>query len=195
MTARLAPLTLLAATALAVTLSGCSTIAPPALPGGTTDSEAPDFSVDAADGELITGDGYSYRVPEGWATPEEPTPGFSPDTFAADLTDDDGFADNVNVLLSGGVATPDQVEQFGTTELENAGAVEVAVQPRVTIAGAESAHLTASLTSDGVAYWIEQYYPTNDGETYVVTFSFSDALGDTDRVAIAESVLASWEWV
>ena len=63
------------------------------------------------------------------------------------------------------------------------------------IAGSESAHITAKFSADGVAYWVEQYYPTNAGQTYVVTFSFSETVSASDRVAVAESILASWAWL
>ena len=201
MTRRLASLSALAgAAALALTLAGCGVVAPPTGTdtgtdtGTETDNGAPDISAAPATGVLIEGDGYSYQVPEGWDVPES-SGGFDPDTLAADLTDTDGFSDNVNVLLSpAGEISPDQVEELGVPELENAGATDVAVQPRVSIAGSESAHITAKFTSEGVLYWVEQYYPTNAGQTYVVTFSFSETLGADDRVAVSESILASWQW-
>ena len=150
-----------------------------------------------ATGELISGTGYTYSVPEGWADPGE-VPGFSPDSIAADL---DAFvpgrqlADNVNVILSpAGKVTPEQVESAGVKELEGAGATDVTVQPRVKIAGQESAHLSAALASGGTTYAAEQYYVSNGDQTYVVTFSFSPTVGAKERVALAESVLASWKF-
>ena len=35
---------------------------------------------------------------------------------------------------------------------------------------------------------------TLEGQTYVVTFSFSPTVDDDQREAVAESVLASWAW-
>lgn len=199
MTRRLATLsTLTGAALLALTLAGCGVVAPPVgTDTGTdtgTDAGAPEISAEPAAGVLIEGDGYAYNVPEGWDIP--PTSGgFSPDSLAADLTDTDGFADNVNVLLSpAGEITPDVVETAGVSELEGAGATDIEVGERVSIAGAESAHLTALFTQSGLTYWVEQYYPTNAGQTYVVTFSFSQELGAADRLAVAESILASWTW-
>jgi hypothetical protein len=182
--------------AAAVTLAGCSLLpgAPTVDPAPSTTS-APPSSVAPATGATITGDGYSYQVPEGWDVPEAPVPGFDPDSIALDHTDDDGFSDNVNVILSpAGAITADQVESIGVSELEGVGATEVQVNDRISVAGAESAHLSALLSSNGTGYQIEQYYPTNAGQTYVVTFSFSETVTQTDRVALAESVLASWVW-
>ena len=87
-----------------------------------------------------------------------------------------------------------QVEGAGVTELENAGATDVEANDRVVVAGAESAHLSANLSASGTSYAVEQYYVTDEGQTYVVTFSFSPTVDDDQREAVAESVLASWAW-
>ena len=189
MTPVLPRLVLLAASALV--LAGCSLAAPPT---PDTGGDVPTSDAAPATGELITGDGYSYNVPDGWGLPQQDGASGS-DTIALDLTDDDGFSDNVNVLLSpAGELTSDQVEQAGPPELENSGASDVEVRPRVGVAGEESAHLTGLFTSNGVSYLIDQYYPTHDGQTYVVTFSFSETVSQADREDLAESVLARWTW-
>jgi hypothetical protein len=191
MTRVLPRLTLVLATALV--LAGCSVAAPPS-PDTDAETGAPTSDAAPATGELISGDGYSYHVPEGWGLPPEDVASGA-DTLALDLTDDDGFSDNVNVLLSpAGSITPDQVEEAGPPELENSGATEVEVRPRLSVAGEESAHITALFSQGGATYRIDQYYPTHDGQTYVVTFSFSETLPQADREALAESVLASWAW-
>ena len=182
--------------AAALVLAGCSVVAPPAPDTDTdTGNDAPVSDVAPATGELVTGDGYSYNVPEDWGVPDEKPAGFDPDSFAIDLDDTDGFTDNVNVLLSpAGSITSDQVEEAGVAELEGAGATGVEARPRISVAGEESAHLTALFTQGGTSYLIDQYYPTHDGQTYVVTFSFSETVAEGDREALAESVLASWTW-
>jgi hypothetical protein len=181
-------LTLVLASALV--LAGCSSSGPAA-----PDTDVPDSGAAPATGELISGDGYSYNVPDGWGLPPSEV-STGADTLAVDLTDDDGFSDNVNVLLSpAGEISSDQVESAGPPELEGSGASNVEVRPRVGIAGEESAHLTALFGSGAVSYQIDQYYPTHDGQTYVVTFSFSEDVPEADREALADSVLASWTWV
>jgi hypothetical protein len=122
-----------------------------------------------------------------------PVPGA--DVLVADLSDADGFTDTVNVVLSpAGELTPEQVETLGVDELEAAGATEVTVRERITVGESESAHLSAGLTSSGADYLVEQYYVTRDGQTYVVTFSFSPTVADPERDALSESVLATWAW-
>lgn len=196
MTRALPRLTLLLATALVLT--GCSVTAPPAPQGGTgteTETDAPSTGAAAATGELISGTGYTFNVPEDWGTPDQTPAGYNPDAFAVDLDDNDGFTDNVNVIISpAGTITADQVEDLGVSELEDAGAENVETRPRVDVAGEESAHLTAQFSQSGSTYQIDQYYPTHDGQTYVVTFSFSTDVPEGDREELAESVLASWTW-
>lgn len=186
-TTKSVPLVLVALLALA----GCSSS--PAVEAEPTDAADPGTS--AATGDTISGTGYSFQVPEGWGEPEQEIEGFDPDAFAADLDDADGFSDNVNVILSpAGEVTPEQVETLGVEELEGVGATDVEIGDRITVAGSESAHLSAALASEGTEYVVDQFYVTADGQTYVVTFSFSPTVSDADRDEIAESVLASWTW-
>lgn len=170
---------------------------------GTSSSSSPSASapsVEPASGETITGSGYTFSVPEGWAVPDQELPGMNKvDVFVADLTDAsaDGFADNVNVVLSPSprAVTADEVETLGVTELEEqAGATDVTVRERTTIAGSESSHLSASVDQQGVTYNVDQFYPANDDQTYVITFSFSPDVTDADRAAVYDAVLASWAW-
>lgn len=197
------PLPALAGVAVAASLllAGCSTAIPEAQPTSESqDSEASDapstdLDVEPAAGETITGSGYTYVAPEGWGVPTESVPGFTPDTLVANLQDTDGFADNLNTLKSpAGVVTPDVVESAGVDELEGVGATEVTVNDRVTVAGTESAHLSAMLASGGTSYAVEQYYVSDADQTFVVTFSFSDTVPADERVRLAESVLVTWTW-
>lgn len=166
-------------------------------PSADETDESDENEGDEADGEgdEITGTAYSYRVPEGWGIPEQEIPGFAPDSLAANLDDGDGFADNVTVVLSpAGEITPDQIENAGKDELEGAGAKEITVNDRVTIAGGESAHLTAVMSANDTSYTVDQFYPTQDGQTYVMTFSFSEELSADERAEVTEATLASWTW-
>lgn len=178
------PLVLVAVMALA----GCSS-------SPTAGADPTEPGVAPATGETITGTGYTFQVPEGWGEPEQEIEGFDPDAFAADLDDADGFSDNVNVILSpAGEVTPEQVETLGVEELEGVGATDVEIGDRITVGGSESAHLSAALASEGTEYVVDQFYVTADGQTYVVTFSFSPTVSVADRDEVASSVLASWAW-
>jgi hypothetical protein len=190
---RLLSVTVLAlATSLA--LVGCSLPAGPSEPDpGTTKSSEPDVA--PATGETIVGDGYTFVAPAGWAAPKDFEKPAGIDVLVANLADVDGFADNVNVLLSpSGEVTPEQIESQGAAELEGAGATNVTVRDRVMVAGAESARISAVFTSGSTQYQIEQVYATRAGQTYVVTFSFSTTVSEADRSALTRSVLATWSW-
>ncbi|MFF7291623.1 hypothetical protein ACFY9N_03725 [Microbacterium sp. NPDC008134] len=191
----------------ALTLTGCSTLIPTVEESGgsssrsgaessTEESTAGELDAAPATGTTISGDGYTFVVPAGWDDPQQELPGFDPDSFAANLQDTDGFADNVNVLKTPlGVVTPDQVETMGLSELEAAGATDIVVHDRVSIAGAESAHISAAMSSGSITYSVDQYYVSSADQTYIVTFSFSDTVPATERQQIAESVLVTWTWV
>ncbi|MFS0868255.1 hypothetical protein AB3M83_13085 [Microbacterium sp. 179-B 1A2 NHS] len=180
--------------ASAIALAGCSTAAPE-----VEESQAPTASAPAvapAAGGTVEGDAYVFSTPEGWGFPEEAPEGYDETMFSADLTDTDDFTDNLNVITSpAGEITPEQVESDGVAELENVGATDVTVLDRVTAGGVESAHLTAGFASpEGVEYTIDQYYLTDAGQTHIVTFSFSPDVPQEDRDALAQSVLATWQW-
>lgn len=149
----------------------------------------------AADGPTISGTGYSYQVPEGWGPSPQDVPGFDPDSYVVDLQDRDGFTDNVNVILSpAGEITPQQAEAAAEEELPAGGFTEVVAHDRVTVAGSESAHVTAAGSINDTDYTVEQFYPTDDGQTFVVTFSFSSSVSAGDRAEVTDAVLASWAW-
>lgn len=184
--ARTRILPLILAVSVGFAAVGCS--------ASTATDPAPTLEVAPATGEVITGTGYTFAVPEGWGDPG-PVEGFDPDSLAADLTDADGFTDNVNVILSpAGRITPDQVETDGLKELEGAGATDLTVEPRVTVAGSESAHLSGSLAAGATEYAVEQFYVSDADQTYVVTFSFSSDVSKDARDALSGAVLASWKF-
>ncbi|MFS0852847.1 hypothetical protein [Microbacterium sp. 179-I 3D4 NHS] len=156
-------------------------------------TSAEELDADPATGETVSGTGYTMVTPQGWGMPAGGLPGFSPDAFAANLQDADGFADNLNVILAPGPFTPEEVESSGVAELE-ATADEVVVKERVLIADTEAVHVSASITDAGTTYVIEQYYLSTEEEGYVATFGFSETVPEAERVALAESVLVTWEW-
>jgi hypothetical protein len=187
------------AIALTFTLAGCFSLTPsaPTTEESTpTDESTPSANtVDPATGDLITGTGYTFNAPEGWAVPPDAPP--QADVFVvAETADESGFTDNVNVLPG---PAPDQtsaeVEEAGVAYLEGVvGATEVQVRPRVTIGGTESVHLSSQVSRNGIPYWTEQYFPIDAGVAYTTTFSFGEAVSQEDREAVAESVLATWAW-
>lgn len=168
--------------AAAIALAGCSSSSP-------EETSAPDA------GQTFTGSTYSFSAPEGWEELDDEAATAGLDIVVLDATDNDGFTDNMNVLDAvAGEVTPDEVEADGVAELEGAGATDVRARDRVTVAGSESANLSAAMSVESNEYQIEQFYLTDDGQTYIVTFSFSSSVSKLDRDAVTMSVLESWTW-
>jgi hypothetical protein len=143
--------------------------------------------------EVITGAGYSYSVPVGWGVPENVPAGA--DSFAMDLAAPAAVPGTVTVVASPtGVITADDAESLGVTGLEGQGATNVVAQDRVTVAGSESAHITASIAGNGLELALDQYFLTHDDQTYVVSFSSSASVPEGDRARSNASVLTSWVW-
>jgi hypothetical protein len=192
---------LLTVCALALTcalgVSGCSgggSIVDTAASRPRESFQPAELNASPATGDVVTGDGYSYAVPVGWSEQDSAQiPGV--DTVASDASAAGSFANNVNVVLSAaGLITADQVESMAPAELEASGATGLTVLDRLTVADSESAHITADMTASGISYVIHQYYVSDDDQTYIVTFSYADTVGDDEALAIQESVLATWLW-
>lgn len=176
-------------------LAGCAAeSAPPAESSqAAPESDAVEFA--PAAGDVITAEQYTLTLPEGWGFPDGAPDGFDETTFAADLTIEDGYRDNVNILVSpGGEVTSEQVEEAGVAQLEEAGASDVKALDRVTAAGSESAHLSARVEQGETPYVIDQFYLVNAGQTYIVTFASDVEKSQEERDALAQSVLVTWQW-
>ncbi|NRQ48751.1 hypothetical protein [Aeromicrobium stalagmiti] len=193
---RAAALTIL----VTLTLSGCGgSDSGGSSDGGSDDatSSAPQSDVDPATGDEISGDGYAFNAPDGWEKPSKTIPGTEQsDVFVANLSDSDGFADNVNVvrLDPAPLEDLDPLETALVKELEGVGAEDVTIRDRSEIDGDEAVHIASSLTQQGASYLTEQYNAIHDGVSYVVTFSYSPDVSEADRDETAASVLATWKW-
>lgn len=162
-------------------------------------SDAPDDDADdsADDGRTVEGTDYSYSLPDGWEVPTQDIPGTEQtDSFAADLTDTDGFSDNINVIRldPAPVDDLDDLEKGLTDELEKAGSQDVSVRDRTEVDGDETVHIASTQSQQGKQYLTEQYNAIHDGVSYVITFSYSDTVSENDRDDISESILDTWKW-
>jgi hypothetical protein len=154
----------------------------------------PALSAAPATGMLITGTGYTFHAPAGWTLPTKAVQG---DSYAISAKPDaKGFYDTINVVIRPSNKDSLSAEELNGAEylLQVTKATAVQVRPRVEIAGEEGVHIS-SLTNHGGVRRNEQYLVTRDGMDLYVTFNFDPAESQTDREALAESVLASWTWV
>jgi len=153
------------------------------------------ITVPAATGIVITGTGYTFHAPAEWTLPPRP---MKADSYAVSAQPDaNGVYDTVNVLV--GTLNTDTLaeqQQRAAQYLEQVvGATQVKIRPRVEIAGEESVHISSVLSHQGIAEWSEQYSVSHGGATLTITFAFARSdESQTDREALAESVLASWAW-
>lgn len=192
-----ATLTLLAGLALAGCGGGDSDDASDDTSKKDSSTSAPAPTEDPATGGKVSGKGYSFNAPEDWRKPSQDIPGTEQtDTFVADLTDDDGFADNINVVRLDPAPIKDAgpLEKALVKELEGAGAKKVTVRDRIEMDGDTAVHIASEFTQQGATYLTEQYDAIHDGVSYVVTFSFSTDVPQDDRDETAGSVLATWKW-
>lgn len=181
---------LIVAFATAIALTGCSGIAS----AGSLFDGAAEILAEPATGPTVSRYIYSFAAPVGWSVPSDVSlPNV--DVFVGNLADNDEFMDNVCVILAEGQIIPALFEWQAVDELKDSGASEVTKRGRVIVAGSEAVHVSAIVTSRGVKSRTEQYFFSAEGQTYIVTFSFSLTVPKSERDALAESVLASWAWI
>ena len=168
--------------------SGDAAASAPASPSASASAPA----AESASGTTITGTGYTFSVPEGWAEPEQDLTGGQADALVMQSSGDG--ASNITVVLSPTMLTPTDVETQGAAGLEGFGATNVETKDRVQIGGSESAHLTATLAQGGIEAIVDQYYATQGDQTYVITFTTTSDTAEADRQALSDTVLSSWTW-
>jgi len=188
---------------LALALAGCGGGDDDKPTDETTSSSASDDTVDveAASGDTIETDDFSYTLPDGWKDASESSAAAnmpaSAVSLAGDATDtSDGFTDNVNVLRldPAPVTDPDDLEDAALKELQGVGGSDLKVADRVDVDGSTAIHLSGSMQTQGINDVIEQFHIIHEGASYVVTFSFSPDVAQDDRDEVSQSVLASWSW-
>lgn len=191
---------LVAATLLLAGCGGQDDTAEPAASGDATASQpaSPSASASAPAAEesssttTITGTGYTFSVPEGWAEPAQDMTGGQADVLVMQNGGDG--ASNVTVVLSPMMLTPADVEAQGPAGLESLGASSVETKDRVQIGGSESAHLSATLSQSGIEATVDQYYATQGDQTYVITVTTTSETPEADRQALSDTVLSTWAW-
>lgn len=155
---------------------------------------APDPTAKPADGDRIEAKGFSYAVPQGWK--ESKNASSAAITLAGDTTDEDGFADNVNVVTDPTIVgvTGSRLEDALVNVLRKSDVKEVSVREPIGIDGQEAVHTTGLFDVNGNEYRVEQYTLSVDGTGYVITFSHSKDTTEAERDAVDQSILASWSW-
>jgi hypothetical protein len=153
-------------------------------PSGSSSTEETPTGAPAADGPLVEGDSFSVHVPQGWKFDK---------TFSTDFIDQysnpDEFDQRLYVgELSGDVRPLEEVAKgnfarFATTSTDKKqlSGGDIAGQPAY--------HFVASQGADTV---VEEFGVVREG--HQVTLNITLTGSRSERQAVIDSVLASWEW-
>lgn len=178
-------------------LAGCTPSLPdlPDVPGAPAAAAPADAApvIEGAAGDIVEGSGYTFIGPAGW-TVRTGASAQPIDAVVMNMRDTDGFADNINVLITPGTVEPGEMEAVAAKQLKSAGFKNVTVRGRTVVAGSVTTHVSATAEVNDKAYLIEQFYVGDGGKVYVVTFSFSTTVSATDRGELTGSVLKTWGW-
>lgn len=186
----------LAACTMTLALTGCGggsdSKAEPSPSTGSKGSEG-STSVKPSSGDTISGKGFTFRAPEGWKKNDgAQLPSIEFLALAVDPSDDDGFADNVNVIEDPTVVGVDdlgKLEDGLTSVLQNV-ATDVSIGDRIEVDGEKTAVVMAAYPK----YRTVQHVMSHADTGYVVTYSFSLDLPKDEQLALASSVANSWKW-
>jgi hypothetical protein len=163
--------------------------ATPSAPLAATDWGRP------ATGPVITGTGYTYRVPKTWGdvTARAKKVQASSDSAASEKAATDGFADNISVGYQSTDATLAELEAVLPAKLRSL-VKKLDTLPHVTIDGVEALHHRGLAQSAGTTYFLEQFAVLRDGRVAIINFSLGQSLPVAEREAMVASVMASWTW-
>jgi hypothetical protein len=148
-----------------------------------------------ATGPVISGDGYTYRAPQGWGDVTKGARSVQSmvDSAASEKAATGGFAENVTVGFQSSGASLDQLEEAVPARLGSM-VKDLETLPRVTIDGVESLHFRGPAVSAGTKYFLEQLDVVEDDRIAIIIFSFSRDLPARKRDVIVSTVMASWKW-
>lgn len=182
-------------TIVAALVAGCSDDSPE--PSATNDA-LPTNDAQAATGDTIKGDSYTFAAPKGWEQRDKEDAGVATiDVAVVDPDDDDGFVDNINVSEQPQLAQFTDVEALAGSAEQGLGlsnAKDIKIVDPIALDGNEAAVITATLTRGESEYDVIQYYVPHGDTGYIVNFSFNEDRPVAEQQAVAQSVAAGWKW-
>lgn len=162
---------------------------------GSTDTAS---SAEAASGEEVSTEDFSFTAPEGWEDAAESVPETIPVDVAYAEVPEEGstFATNVNVVEepSAFEGNSDEYADANIQALEGAGYASISKEGTFEVADSEFVVVTAQAEQSGTTQLTNQYYTVNDDRAWVVTFSFGEDATENERTELAESVMQTWAW-
>ncbi len=142
------------------------------------------------------GDGYGFDTPRGWQDATARFRALQPtiDLAVVETEVADGYADNVNVIVSPWTGSIGALQEQGLAELASV-ADDSRSLGRVTIAGVRAGHVLSSITFGKMVVASEQFFALADGRATIITFSVDRAKSDAQRRRTVAAVLDSWVWL
>lgn len=171
-------------------------------PTESTPTEAETESAPPADGDVVTGDGYTFKLPGvGWtdATDEAPSldPGGTIDTLVV-LGSSVALAQSniiVEALSAGPATSVDDLEGLWKRNLASSDDATPEDIDETTIAGERALGVEINDRVNEAGLQIKQvaYLVLHDGRQYSIGLTYS-ASGDAVSRGDFDKLLASWEW-
>lgn len=157
-------------------------------------SSEPSSDEPPATGDRVTGEGYSYAVPDKWADATTEMKKEQPlvDTAVMSTEAVDSFRDNVNVVpATNSETSADDLERSLVNELSGSSDFEdVTAKDRVQIDGVEAAQVWSQIKN--ASFSTVQFVCYYEGRTYVITYS-----GHADHAEASQQALDfldGWRW-
>jgi PsbP len=158
---------------------------------GGDDSE----SSGSSGGDTLTGDGYSYAVPDGWSDVSEQGESQGVDTIVRADEDESGFHTNILVEVdpASGVTDPTEIQDQWASNV--GGAVNATPSPidGTTIDGQDAVGLRLETTAQSVDVVQVAYLAINDGKIYSIALSTA-ADAEDPATETFQQLLESWSW-
>lgn len=165
----------------------------PASSSSASADSSTETSAEAASGEEVSTDDFSFTAPEGWedATGQNQAGGISPEVQYVE-GDPQGFATNLNVVRepNGFEGSSEEYADANIQAITSGGYESVEKQGTF----GDFVAVSAAGNQNGTAFLLRQYYAARDGEGWVMTFTYPEGTSEADQVELAESVMQTWKW-
>jgi len=178
--------------------AGCSDDSTAASPTPAPSSAGPVMpSGTATTGIAVSGQGYSFDAPSGWADTSAQKKQQFPqvDSSADDLSTSGGLTDNVNVIVSDKrrIKSQAKAERILRRDLGEVGK-RVKILDPVDLDGETAYHATARIKVGKIRVRTTQYFAKHDKAWYLLTFSYGPSTDPEAEAEQIQSVLDSWSW-
>lgn len=171
--------------------------------GEPTDEEPTDEEPTEEDGPRVTGDSYSYEVPQGWEDIIDTPEAKGADTFVRSTQPVGAFATNVNTVIAAGSGMgtltedlpqlPQVRKEFAQSAKTQTGVLPRPIEDTELDGSFAIGHTVDEFEGRGGTLTITQYATVRDDVSYVVTLTAAAADAENADAAL-KTVMESWNW-